>query len=195
VIVFNGNAGHRALRAQLADALAQRGIASLLFDYRGFGGNPGSASEEGLALDARAVRTYAAGRSDVDATRLVYFGESLGTGVAVRLATECPPAALILRSPFTSLVEVGRYHYPILPVRWLLRDRFDSIDRIGRVRCPLLVIAGDRDGIIPPALSQGLYDAAPSPKRLVIIPDADHNDADLLAGPRLIAAIVEFLQS
>jgi len=195
VIVFNGNAGHRAMRAPLADALARRGIASLLFDYRGFGGNPGSPSEEGLALDARASRAYVTGRPDVDSTRLVYFGESLGTGVAVRFATEHPPAALILRSPFTSMIDVGRYHYPFLPVRWLLRDRFDSLDRIGRVGCPLLVIAGDRDSIIPPALSQRLYDAAPSPKRLVMIPGADHNDEDLFAGPRMIAAIVEFLQS
>jgi hypothetical protein len=195
VIVFNGNAGHRAMRAPLADALARRGIASLLFDYRGFGGNPGSPSEEGLALDARAARAYVAGRPDVDSTRLVYFGESLGTGVAVGLATEHPPAALILRSPFTSMVDIGRYHYPFLPVRWLLRDRFDSLDRIGSVGCPLLVIAGDRDSIIPPALSQRLYDAAPSPKRLVMIPGADHNDEDLFAGPRMIAAIVEFLQS
>ena len=212
VIVFNGNAGHRAMRAPLADALARRGIASLLFDYRGFGGNPGSPSEEGLALDARAARAYVAGRPDVDSTRLVYFGESLGTGVAVRLATEHPPAALILRardeglplpaasslilrSPFTSMIDVGRYHYPFLPVRWMLRDRFDSLDRIGRVGCPLLVIAGDRDSIIPPALSQRLYDAAPPPKRVVMIPDADHNDEDLFAGPRMIAAIVECLQS
>ena len=195
VIVFNGNAGHRAMRAPLADALARRGIASLLFDYRGFGGNPGSPSEEGLALDARASWAYVTGRPDVDSTRLVYFGESLGTGVAVRFATEHPPAALILRSPFTSMIDVGRYHYPFLPVRWLLRDRFDSLDRIGRVGCPLLVIAGDRDSIIPPALSQRLYDAAPSPKRLVMIPGADHNDEDLFASPRMIAAIVEFLQS
>ena len=107
------------------------GLSVLLFDYRGFGDSDGSPTERGLHEDARAVRRYLAGRSDVRADRLVYFGESLGTAVAVRLAVEHPPAAMILRSPFTSLVDVGRLHYPILPVRWLLRDRFSPSTRSG----------------------------------------------------------------
>src|SRR5207245_2914097 len=163
MIVFNGNAGHRAMRAPLAAAVGAHGVATLLFDYRGYGGNPGQPSEEGLARDARAARAYLASRRDVDAARVVYFGESLGTGVAVRLATEERPRALILRSPFPSLADVGRHHYPLLPVRWLLRDRFESADRIRGVGCPLLVIAGDRDGIIPMAMSERLFAAAAEP--------------------------------
>ena len=127
VIVFNGNAGNRAARSSLAAALAARGIACLLFDYRGFGNNPGSPSEAGLALDTRAARAYAASRGDVDPDRLVYFGESLGAAVAVRLATHVPPRGLILRSPFSSMVDIGRHHYPYLPVRWLVRDRYPSL--------------------------------------------------------------------
>jgi len=193
VLIFNGNAGNRSFRAPLADRLARRGIASLLMDYRGYAENPGAPSEDGLARDARAGREYLTGRPDVDRTRLVYFGESLGTGVAVGLASEHPPLALILRSPFTSMVDVGRHHYPFLPIRWLLRDRFDSLDRIGQVTCPVLVIAGDRDGIIPVALSERLYSAAPSLKRMVTIEGADHNDEELSAGPRVIASVVAFL--
>lgn len=193
-IVFNGNAGHRGLRAPLGVALAGHGIATLLMDYRGYGGNPGSPSEAGLAEDARAARNYVLGRPDVDPTRLVYFGESLGTGVAVRLAAEHPPRALILRSPFTSLADVGRYHYPFLPVRTLLRDRFDSLNRIRDVSCPLLVLAGDRDGIIPVAQSERLYAEAAPPKQFVMIDGADHNDYELLAGERLVAAVVEFIR-
>jgi hypothetical protein len=193
VVVFNGNAGNRAFRAPLAARLAEQSIASLLVDYRGYGGNPGSPSEEGLARDARAARRYIAGRADVDARRIVYFGESLGTGVAVRLATEQPPSALILRSPFTSLVDMGRHHYPFLPVRWFLRDRFPSLERIGQIGCPVLVIAAEHDSIVPAAQSRRLYAAAPSPKRLLVVEDADHNDYELLAGPRVIEAIVEFL--
>jgi fermentation-respiration switch protein FrsA (DUF1100 family) len=193
VLIFNGNAGNRSFRAPLADRLARHGIASLLMDYRGYGENPGAPSEDGLARDARAAREYLAGRPDVDVTRLVYFGESLGTGVAVRLASEHPPFALVLRSPFTSLADVGRQHYPWLPVRWMLRDRFDSLDRIGLVKCPVLVIAGDRDRIIPVALSDRLYEAAPSPKRMVTIEGADHNDEALSEGPRVIASITAFL--
>jgi fermentation-respiration switch protein FrsA (DUF1100 family) len=194
IVVFNGNAGNRSYRAPLAAALRERGHAVLLFDYRGYGGNPGSPTESGLREDARAARGFVMGRADVDRERVVYFGESLGTGVAVTLAAEHPPAALVLRSPFTSMVDVGRMHYPIFPVRWLLRDRYASSDRITRIRCPLLVIAGNRDGVIPLEQSQRLYAAAPSPKQLLIIPGADHNDDVLLSGDEMIGAIVTFLQ-
>ena len=192
-LVFNGNGGNRASRAPLAAQLARHGIASLLFDYRGYGGNPGTPSEKGLASDARAVLRYVASRRDVDADRIVYFGESLGSGVAVGLAIERPPFALILRSPFTSLVDVGRLHYPFLPVALVLRDRFPSLVRIATIGSPLLVIATDKDDVVPTAQSERLYNAAASPKRLVIIDGAGHNDEEILAGRRVIAAIVEFL--
>lgn len=192
-LVFNGNGGNRAMRAPLAARLAARGFASLLVDYRGYGGNPGDPSEEGLARDARAARRYLVSRPDVDPARLVYFGESLGSAVAVRLAAEAPPLALVLRSPFTSLVDVGRYHYPFLPVRLLLADRFASIDRIGEVRCPLLVIAAGEDSIVPLRLSERLFEAASEPKRLLVIDGVDHNDAELFGGTRMIEGIVEFI--
>jgi uncharacterized protein len=195
VVVFNGNAGNRAYRVPLAKALASRGLSVLLFDYRGFGDSTGSPSEAGLYDDARAVHEYLTRRSDVRADRLVYFGESLGTAVAVRLAVEHPPAALILRSPFTSLVDVGRLHYPILPVRWLLRDRFRSIDAIERVRPPVLIVAGDRDRIVPLEQSRQLFEKAPEPRELVVIKGADHNDGELLDGRELIEAVRRFLDA
>jgi fermentation-respiration switch protein FrsA (DUF1100 family) len=195
VIVFNGNAGNRAHRAPLARAFAADGLATLLFDYRGFGGNPGSPTEAGLRADARAAREYLIGRPDVDTARLAYFGESLGSAVAVELAVEHPPAALVLRSPFTSAIEVGQFHYRFAPVHWLLRDRFTSLDRISKVRAPLLVIAGDRDGIVPADQSRRLYEAAHDPKTLLIIPNADHNDEPLQAGTQMIAAVLRFLDA
>jgi len=194
IIVFNGNAGNRAHRAPLAAALAAAGHAVFLFDYRGYGGNPGLPSERGLRRDARAALQAVLGRDDVDGARVVYFGESLGTGVAVALASEHPPHALILRSPFTSLVDVGRHHYPFLPVGWMLRDRFNSADLIGHIRTPLLVIAGTDDRIVPVAMSEALYDAAPEPKWLATIDEADHNDLVLLAGRPVMAAVVKFLE-
>lgn len=194
ILVFNGNAGNRAHRGPLATALNQHGFQVLLLDYRGYGGNPGTPSESGLVEDSRAARAYVLGRSDVDASRLVYFGESLGAAVAVGLAAEYPPAALILRSPFTSMADVGQYHYPFLPVRLLLRDRFPSIDRIHLIRSPLLVIAGARDRIVPIQQSRRLYTAASDPKTIVIVPGADHNDYDLVAGNEMILTIVRFLQ-
>lgn len=194
VLVFNGNAGNRAHRAPLAQALAQHGSNVLLFDYRGYGGNPGSPTETGLNADARAARAYLASRADVDSSRIVYFGESLGTAVALAMAVEHPPAALVLRSPFTSMVDVGRYHYPRLPVRLLLRDRFASNEAIGRLRSPLMVIAGDRDEIVPLEQSRRLYDAAPAAKAMVVIAGASHNDFELLAGEEMIGAIARFLR-
>jgi fermentation-respiration switch protein FrsA (DUF1100 family) len=194
VIVFNGNAGNRAYRAELGARLSADGLSVLLFDYRGYGGNPGSPTEEGLALDARAVRRYVLSRDDVDPRRLAYFGESLGSGVAVRLAVEHPPYAVILRSPFTSFVDVGRFHYPFLPVRWLLSDRYPSLDRISRIASPLLVIAGSHDTIVPASQSRRLFEAAREPKRLVIIEGADHNDEVLFAGPEVVGALTSFLR-
>jgi fermentation-respiration switch protein FrsA (DUF1100 family) len=195
VIVFNGNAGHRGHRTALAAALAARNVATLLFDYRGFGDNGGSPSEEGLAQDARAARTYLTTRIDVDTTRLVYFGESLGAAVALRLATEKPPFALVLRSPFTSLTDIGRHHYPLLPVGLLLRDRYPSLERAKGLKCPTLVIAGDRDSIIPVEHSRRLYESLAVEKRFVAIPGADHNDEALFDGPVLIQALFDFVEA
>lgn len=194
VLVFNGNAGNRAFRAPLARALQALGLHVLVFDYRGYGDNPGTPTEAGLMADAHSAREYLRGRPDVDPARIVAFGESLGAGVAVRLAAEQPLAALVLRSPFTSMTDLGQLHYPLLPVRWLLRDRYSSIDRIRQVSCPVLVIAGDRDTIVPPDQSRRIYEAAIGPRTLVMLPGADHNDEALLAGREMIEAIDEFLQ-
>ena len=148
-----------------------------------------------MQQDAQAAYRYVVARTDVDPDRLVYFGESLGTGVAVRLAAEHTPRALILRSPFTSLTDVGRHHYPFLPVRALLSDRFASIDRVAHIKCPLLVITAAHDSVVPSEQSRRLYEAAPSPKHLVVIEGVDHNDYELLAGPRLNGEILKFLHS
>ena len=193
VIVFNGNAGNRSHRIPLARALVERGFAVLLVDYRGYGGNDGSPSEEGLASDARAALGYMESRPDVDPDRIAYFGESLGAGVAVGLAAEQPPAALVLRSPFTSLSDVGSAHYPFLPVSLMLWDRYPVEETIGDVGVSLLVIAGSADTIVPTEQSQAVFDAASGPKTLVIIEGADHNDYSLTAGDQLIDETVRFL--
>lgn len=192
VLVLNGNAGNRSDRLRLGEALAREGYAALLVDYRGYGGNPGSPSEEGLAGDARAALDYL--RTRAGQHRIAYFGESLGAGVAVQLATEHPPCGLILRSPFTSLPDVASVHYPILPSELLLRDRFDNEEKIDHVEAPLLVIAGSDDRIVPTRLTLDLYDAAHEPKQLVVIEGAGHNDAALLDGAEMIEAVVAFLE-
>ena len=189
VIVFNGNAGNRSYRAPLGIALADAGFQVCLFDYRGYGGNPGSPSEAGLLSDARAIHAAVAARADVDARRIILFGESLGTGVAVILAAEVKPMAVVLRSPFTSMADVAAHHYRLLPVRRLLWDRFDSLSRVGALACPVAVVAGDRDRVVPFALSRRLYDAIPGAKTFVTVAGSDHNDSELNAGPRVLEAV------
>jgi hypothetical protein len=191
VLVANGNGGHRGLRAPLAAALAGRGLAVLLFDYRGYGGNPGSPSEEGLARDVRAARAHLLEEAGVPPDRLLYLGESLGAAVVTELATEHPPAALVLRSPFVDLAAVGAAHYPFLPVRALLRDRYPVAERVAAIRVPTTVVLGGADSIVPPAQSRAVAAAAAGLHRLVEVPGADHNDRVLLDGDALVDAVVE----
>jgi fermentation-respiration switch protein FrsA (DUF1100 family) len=193
VLVLNGNAGNRSDRAPLAAALSREGFAVLLFDYRGYGRNTGEPTEVGLLRDARAAAAYLATRAG--GARIAYLGESLGAAVAVALAAERPPLALVLRSPFTSLADIGAHHYPYLPVHpLLLHDTYPSIERIGAVRAPVLVIAGERDRIVPPTFSRRLYEAAAEPKRYVLVPGADHNDRELLAGENVVAEMARFIR-
>jgi uncharacterized protein len=195
VIVFNGNAGNRSHRAPLARALTDQGLAVLLTDYRGYGGNPGSPSEEGLVLDAAAALAYLETRPDVEMDRLVYFGESLGAAVALRLAADHPPAALVLRSPFTSLAEVGAAHYPLLPVSWLLRDRYVNTDLMAHMETPLLIVLGTGDVVVPPEQSRQLYEVAPADqKRIHVIEGADHNDQSLSHGTEMVSGVAGFLE-
>ena len=189
VIVFNGNAGNRSYRVPLANALAGAGFQVCLFDYRGYGGNDGSPSEAGLFRDARAVGAAVARRPDVDADRMVLLGESLGTGVAVALAIDVRPLAVVLRSPFTSMTDVAAHHYWFLPVRRLLWDRYDSLSRIGALTCPVAIVAGDRDSVVPVALSRRLFEAVSAPKTFITVSGADHNDFELNAGARVVGAV------
>lgn len=192
VIVFNGNAGNRADRESLGRALASAGWGVVLFDYRGYGGNLGTPTESGLALDARAIVSFAADLAP--ASPMVFFGESLGAAVAVEVAVEHPPAALILRSPFFSLPDVAATHYPWLPVRLMLWDRYRSDERIGDVVAPVLVVAGSDDQIVPLDQSRRLAGLA-SDAELLVIGGARHNDVELLAGRELIEAVLRFVQA
>lgn len=194
VLVANGNAGNRADRAPLAAALAAEGFTVLLFDYRGYGGNPGRPSEGGLARDVRAAYRYLVDVARVPADRLVFYGESLGSAVVTELATEHPPAGLVLRSPFVDLPSLGRVHYPFLPARQLLRDRYPTASHIRRVSVPTAIVYGTGDTIVPPEHSRTVAASAGGPVTVAAVEGADHNDVVLLDGPQLIAAVVEIAE-
>jgi pimeloyl-ACP methyl ester carboxylesterase len=194
VLVANGNAGDRSLRAPLARALVEQGFAVLLFDYRGYGGNPGDPSEEGLARDAVAAYRFLTEVEGFPRARLLYFGESLGAAVLTQLATVHPPAGLVLRSPFTDLAAVGSVHYPFLPVGAMLWDRYPVAKQIRAVNVPTTVVYGTQDSIVPPSQSRAVAEAAQGPTTVVEMEGAGHNDLALLNSRELIEAVLELAE-
>jgi pimeloyl-ACP methyl ester carboxylesterase len=174
VLYFGGNA--EEISWTLADARWPRAWTVVGVNYRGYGRSEGKPGEAVLIADALALFDAVAKRSDVDARRIVVVGRSLGTGVAARVASDRAVAGAVLVSPYDSLVEVGRQHYPWLPVSWLLRHRFDAVAAAKHAHAPLLTVVGGRDGIIPLVRSRKLHDAWQGPKHWLEIPDAGHND-------------------
>jgi fermentation-respiration switch protein FrsA (DUF1100 family) len=169
---FHGNAGNNSHRVWKARLLNSQGYGVLLAGYRGYGGNPGQITEQGLYADARAYMEFLKTKKNP----IVLHGESLGTGIAVRMANEYDVAGLILESPYTSIGEVAQSIYPIVPVRWLLQDKFPSIDIIGEIKAPKLFIHGARDRTIPLRFGQKLFKAASEPKTFIALETAGHND-------------------
>ena len=191
LVIFHGNAGHRGHRLEWMADLHSLGYGVFVLDYRGYGGSEGSPTEEGLYLDGEEALKWL-GKNGVQ--RLVYFGESLGCGVAVEMAVRRPPLALILQSGFSSAVAVARKAYPFLPVGLLMKDRFDSKSKMAKIFCPVLSIHGGRDSIIPPALGRALFEAAREPRSWYLIPDANHNDLPWIGGKAYLEEIQGFLE-
>ena len=188
-----GNIGHRVDDLALFHHLL--GVNVFIFDYRGYGKSEGKPSEKGVYRDSRASLAYLLSRPDVDKERIVYLGRSLGTAVAVELALHRQPQGMILVSPFTTIADMGRHLYPVLPVRLLAGKRYDSLSRIRQYHGPLLVIHGEHDEIIPIEQGHRMFDAANPPKSFHMIDGASHNDGLGDAGGELWAALRDFLDS
>jgi uncharacterized protein len=191
VLLCHGNAGNVGDRVIHAALLCAAGLDVLLFDYRGYGRSTGRPSEPGTYRDAHAARSQLLARPEVNPDRVVYLGESLGGAVALALAVTHPPAGLVLMSTFTSVRDMARRHYPLVPPA-LVPDAYPSLRRIRELRAPLLVIHGDRDEIVPPLHAETLFEAAPHPKRLHMIEGVGHNDLVTVAGGEWAAAIGRF---
>lgn len=153
--------------------LREHGDGVLAFSYRGYPGSTGAPSEAGLVTDARAAYDWLRGRGH-EPRDIVIHGLSLGSGVAVQLATSVAARALVLEAPYTAIVDVAAERYPYVPVHTLMRDQFLSREHIGRVRMPILIAHGDRDSIIPFSHAERLYALAPEPKRFARMPGSDH---------------------
>jgi uncharacterized protein len=176
LLYFHGNGGALVHRADRFRSLTADGTGLVALSYRGYGGSTGRPTETGLLADANAAYDFAAAR--YPAERIVAFGESLGTGVAVALAAERKVGRVILQAPFTSAADIGALAYPFLPVRLLMQDQFRSDQRIGKVQAPLLVMHGELDRVVPFAYGERLLALAKAPKRLVRFPRGGHNDLD-----------------
>ena len=175
VIYFHGNNEHLGTRAEKIRPFLDAGYGGLLMSYRGYAGNPGRPTEAGLYADGRAALDFVRAEG-FEAARTVIYGESLGSGVAVQMAQETPPAALILEAPFSSVVDVAARRFPIFPVRMLMRDRFESIVKIGDVAAPVLVLHGELDRTVPVHLGRRVLEAAGEPKEGKFYPQAAHRD-------------------
>jgi uncharacterized protein len=176
VLYFQGNAGGPDLRVGRFKWLIADGTGLVALSYRGYGGSSGSPSEAGLIRDAVAAYDFAATR--YQPTRLVLWGESLGTAVAVALAAGHKVGGLILDAPFTSAADVAAAVYPFVPVRWLIKDPFYSDRRIAQVKAPILVLHGERDRVVPIRFGVRLFALANEPKRMVRFPNGNHVDLD-----------------
>ncbi|MEM7617984.1 MAG: alpha/beta fold hydrolase [Pseudomonadota bacterium] len=193
IVFFHGNASrHEASLWKSLPFVEEQGYGFLSVGYRGYGGNPGKPSEQGFYDDSRAF-IDALKQSGIAEEDIILYGQSIGTGVAVQMATEYPNArAIILESPYTSLVDVAAAKYFFVPVRVLLKDRFDSFPKINQVKTPLLILHGKDDRIIPVSYGQKLFDAANEPKKLIALDGIGHNDI-----PRegVYEAAIQFMNS
>lgn len=191
VLVSHGNGGNISLYGPMMHHLRrQLGRSVLVYDYPGYGKSEGSPSEAGCYAAGEAAYRWLTEIRGVPADRVVLFGESLGGGVAVELATRHDHAALALLYPFTSLPAAAKWHYPWLPCEWLMSNRFDNLSKIGRCHRPVFVIHGTVDQVIPFGHGELLYKAANEPKRFRPVPGG-HHTPDL--GEEVYAELRQFL--
>jgi fermentation-respiration switch protein FrsA (DUF1100 family) len=172
LVVFHGNVGNAGDRAPLLAPFAEAGYGVVLAEYRGYAGNPGRPSEAGFLQDARAYLDWVA--AAWQETAPILCGESIGSGVAVRMASERPVRAVVLDAPYTSVADLAAAMYRWLPARVLLRHPFDNLSCLPTVRAPLLVLHGEADDLIPPEHGRQVAAAAGGPVEFLLLPGVGH---------------------
>jgi fermentation-respiration switch protein FrsA (DUF1100 family) len=196
LLICHGNAGNLSEFERPAHyaALGELGLNLLAFDYRGYGESGGKATEQGLYRDADAAYRYLRDRRGVPANRIIVFGHSLGSAVAIDLVSRSPAAGLIVEGALTSTVNRGQELYPFIPVRLLARSRFSSIDKVAGIRIPKLFLHATRDEVIPVAHGRRLFQVAAEPKSFVEL-GGMHSDAFAVDSARYFGSIRDFLQT
>jgi hypothetical protein len=188
IVYFHGNGGSLRYGAARFRQLIGAGIGLVALEYRGYGGNDGSPSEDGLIADGEAAYAYAA--AHYPAKQIVLWGQSLGSGVAVAVAAEKPVARVILEAPFTSTAAVASIRYWYIPVSLLMKDQFHSDRRIQKVTAPLLILHGVKDQVVPYTMGERLFELANKPKHIVRFLDAGHDNLDANGALNAVAAFL-----
>jgi fermentation-respiration switch protein FrsA (DUF1100 family) len=189
LVYFHGNAGHIGSRDYKIREMVEAGYGVLLATYRYNAGAGGKGSEAALLDDARRALDFVTGHGIAE-ERIVVYGESLGSGIAVAMAAERNVGGLVLETPYSSIAEVAHSRYWFALAKWLIRDRYDSMARIGKVRAPIMLFHGDADTTIPIRFGKRLYDAAPEPKEAHFFPGGSHID---LYGHGAGEAVMDFM--
>ena len=173
IVIFHGNAGHLSNRIYKLNELYKLDINILLISWRGFSGNKGFPTEQNLYQDAEAAIKWLNDKK-ISNNKIILYGESLGSGVAVELGKRNDFNSIILESPFTSIENAAKIYYPYLPVRFLLKDRFDSINKIKMVKNPILIMHGKKDDVVPFSMGKELFEKANNPKDSYFTSNDDH---------------------
>ena len=192
ILFFHGNAGNITTRLQTISTLHELRLNVFIFDYRGYGQSTGRPTEKGLYRDAEAAWQHLIRQHQIPAGKIILYGRSLGAGVATWLAERMPEGAIILESAFTSVSDVGSFHYPYLPVRLLTKADFDSLARIGNCRSPVLVLHSRDDEIIPFSHGEKLFSAAKEPKRFTEL-TGGHEESFVVSHDAYVGAIDDFV--
>jgi len=194
LLYFHGNGGNASHRLDRAKILVEQlGLDVVLVDYRGYGKSTGRPDEQGLYADGEAIWEAAAARGFTP-ERIVLFGESLGCAVAVETAIRRKSAGGILETPFASIAAMARRYYPFIPP-FLIATKYDNEAKIAGLAVPKLIVAAEKDDVVPPGHARRLFEEARDPKRFYSIRGATHNDTYLAGGGEYVAVLRSFLES
>lgn len=199
ILYLHGNGINVGANVNHANRFHRMGFSVFLFDYRGYGRSEGAfPTENSVYQDAKRAWQYLVEERQIPPEQIYLYGHSLGGAVAIELATSHPNAAgIIVESSFTSMRQMVDYQYPVfnlLPINLLLTQRFDSLSKVRSLSMPILLIHGLSDRAVPPYMSESLYEAAPEPKQLFLVPDADHTNTAALSGESYFQAIQDFIK-
>ncbi len=193
-LFFHGNAGNISHRLDKLQKLHNLGVNVFIVDYRGYGQSAGKPSEKGTYRDGEAAYRYLAEERKVPEAQILFYGESLGCAIAIELAQRHPAVGLILESPFTSTIAMGKLVFPWLPVKWMVRYRYDNLSKIPKIHLPLLILHSRQDEVVPFSMAQELFAAAPGPKSFYEL-QGGHNDGYDTTGSGYEQAIQRFLKA